>query len=215
MYVQDYGAPVGWRLALRHPERDRCDHHPERQRLRRGILRRRDGAAVRLRPGSFGGQRRRATRTHSAWTDSKWQFTHGVSDPTRGRPRHLGSTRTPRWPSARRAIAAQLELFADYAEQCRRCIPRVHEYFRGQRRCRCSRSGAATTRSSARPAHCAFARDLPGRRDQPARRRPLPPGKPADRGRRADPAVPGGASRRRRVIGPTGHLTNWTSADVF
>ncbi len=39
IYVQDYGAPIGWRLALRRPERDHRDHHPERQRLRRGLRR--------------------------------------------------------------------------------------------------------------------------------------------------------------------------------
>src|SRR5579875_1215229 len=35
IYVQDYGAPVGWRLALA----DHGDHHAERQRLRRGLRR--------------------------------------------------------------------------------------------------------------------------------------------------------------------------------
>ena len=33
MYVMDYGAPVGWRLALKHPERDQRTHRAERQRL--------------------------------------------------------------------------------------------------------------------------------------------------------------------------------------
>ena len=33
MYVMDYGAPVGWRLALKHPERVTGSHRAERQRL--------------------------------------------------------------------------------------------------------------------------------------------------------------------------------------
>ena len=40
MYVQDYGAPIGWRLALRNPAADHGDHQPERQRLRRRLHRR-------------------------------------------------------------------------------------------------------------------------------------------------------------------------------
>ena len=36
MYVMDYGAPVGWRLALKHPERVSGADRAERQRLRRG-----------------------------------------------------------------------------------------------------------------------------------------------------------------------------------
>ena len=34
IYVHDYGAPVGWRLALASPGVGQCDHYPERQRLR-------------------------------------------------------------------------------------------------------------------------------------------------------------------------------------
>ena len=34
LYVQDYGAPVGFRLAVKHPERVRALVDPERQRLR-------------------------------------------------------------------------------------------------------------------------------------------------------------------------------------
>ena len=33
MYVMDYGAPVGWRLALKHPERVTGLDRAERQRL--------------------------------------------------------------------------------------------------------------------------------------------------------------------------------------
>ena len=36
LYVQDYGAPVGYRLAVKHPERVTGSDRAERQRLRRG-----------------------------------------------------------------------------------------------------------------------------------------------------------------------------------
>ncbi len=39
IYVQDYGAPIGWRLALAAPAGHHRDRHPERQRLRRGLRR--------------------------------------------------------------------------------------------------------------------------------------------------------------------------------
>ena len=39
MYVQDYGAPIGWRLALDKPAGGHGDHQPERQCLRRRIRR--------------------------------------------------------------------------------------------------------------------------------------------------------------------------------
>ena len=39
IYVQDYGAPIGWRLALRHPRRHHRDRHAERQRIRRRVHR--------------------------------------------------------------------------------------------------------------------------------------------------------------------------------
>ena len=62
MYVQDYGAPVGWRLALANPDAVSADHHPERQRLR-GRLRRRTSGS---RCGSTGRTRTRRPRTPSA-----------------------------------------------------------------------------------------------------------------------------------------------------
>ena len=33
LYVFDYGAPTGFRLAVKHPERIASDHFAERQRL--------------------------------------------------------------------------------------------------------------------------------------------------------------------------------------
>ena len=64
IYVQDYGAPVGWRLALRHPERIAAIITQNGKRLRGGVRRRRDGAAIRLRPRAFRIQRRRAAGDH-------------------------------------------------------------------------------------------------------------------------------------------------------
>ena len=37
LYVQDYGAPIGFRIASRNPDADHGADHPERQRLHRGV----------------------------------------------------------------------------------------------------------------------------------------------------------------------------------
>jgi len=80
IYVQDYGAPVGWRLrwATRLGARH---HHPERQRLRSGLRAGVLGAAVGLRrEATPANESRHSTR---AGVDAiRWQYTHGVSDPT-------------------------------------------------------------------------------------------------------------------------------------
>src|SRR5271166_5535673 len=37
IYVQDYGAPIGWRLALADPGANHGDHQPKRKRVRRRL----------------------------------------------------------------------------------------------------------------------------------------------------------------------------------
>ena len=175
IYVQDYGAPVGWRLALRHPERIAAIITPERQCLRRGIRRRRDGAAVRLRP-------RRSEANAAALRDiisidgpemaiHPWGF-----GPVGGRPRHLDQRALSGGEHPER-VAAQLgcsPTTAPTSTSTRACTNTS-----ARRRCRCWRCGAATTRSSGRTAH-RRSRAICRGRDQPARRRPLPAGEPAE-----------------------------------
>ena len=126
LYVQDYGAPVGWRLALRHPERITA------------IITQNGNAYVEGFVGDameplfvYGRDRTEANaaplRELISLDGLKWQYTHGVSDPTLVDP--------DVWVNAHEAvavdedaIAAQLELFADYQTNVD-LYPRVHEYF--------------------------------------------------------------------------------------
>jgi pimeloyl-ACP methyl ester carboxylesterase len=58
----------------------------------------------------------------------KWQFTHGVSDPSVVDPDSWINAHSAVASSPER-VAAQLELFADYSSNVD-LYPRVHEYFR-------------------------------------------------------------------------------------
>jgi pimeloyl-ACP methyl ester carboxylesterase len=127
LYVQDYGAPVGWRLALRHPERIAAIVTQSGNAYVEGFV----GDA--MEPlFAYGRDRSEANakplRDLIGTDGLKWQYTHGVSDPTLVDP--------DAWVSAHAAvagddgaIAVQLDLFADYITNVE-LYPRVHEYFR-------------------------------------------------------------------------------------
>ncbi|WP_422749350.1 alpha/beta fold hydrolase [Mycobacterium sp. WMMD1722] len=127
LYVQDYGAPVGWRLALRHPERISAIVTQNGNAYVEGFV----GDA--MEPlFAYGRERTEANaaalRELISVEGLEWQFTHGVSDPTVVDP--------DVWLAAHAAVAsspdridAQLELFADYLSNVE-LYPQVHEYFR-------------------------------------------------------------------------------------
>ena len=127
LYVQDYGAPVGWRLALRHPERISAIVTQNGNAYVEGFV----GDA--MEPlFAYGRDRTEvnaaALRELISPAGLEWQYTHGVSDPTVVDP--------DAWVNAHAAVAAttekvaaQLELFADYASNVE-LYPRLHEYFR-------------------------------------------------------------------------------------
>ncbi|MCW2552083.1 MAG: hypothetical protein JWR78_1864 [Mycobacterium sp.] len=127
LYVQDYGAPVGWRLALRHPQRIAAIVTQNGNAYVEGFV----GDAM---EPLFAYGRDRSEANAKALRDLisidglKWQYTHGISDPTVVDP--------DAWVNAHaavadteEAIAVQLELFADYLTNVD-LYPRVHEYFR-------------------------------------------------------------------------------------
>lgn len=127
LYVQDYGAPVGWRLALRHPERVAAIVTQNGNAYVEGFV----GDA--MEPlFAYGRDRSEANakplRDLIGIDGLKWQYTHGVSDPTVVDP--------DVWVNAHAAVAdteeaveVQLALFADYVTNVE-LYPRVHEYFR-------------------------------------------------------------------------------------
>ncbi|MDO3639141.1 alpha/beta fold hydrolase [Mycolicibacterium arseniciresistens] len=127
LYVQDYGAPVGWRLALRHPERIAAVVTQNGNAYVEGFV----GDAM---EPLFAYGRDRSEANAAALRELitpaglEWQFTHGVSDPTVVDPdawatAHAAVASTPE------KVAAQLELFGDYHSNVE-LYPRVHEYFR-------------------------------------------------------------------------------------
>jgi pimeloyl-ACP methyl ester carboxylesterase len=127
LYVQDYGAPVGWRLALRHPDRISAIVTQNGNAYVEGFV----GDA--MEPlFAYGRDRTEANaaalRNLISIEGLQWQYTHGVSDPTVVDP--------DVWRAAHAAVAAdadrvdaQLDLFADYLSNVE-LYPRVHEYFR-------------------------------------------------------------------------------------
>jgi pimeloyl-ACP methyl ester carboxylesterase len=127
IYVQDYGAPIGWRLALRHPERIAAIVTQNGNAYVEGFV----GDAM---EPLFAYGRERSEANAAALREIisadglKWQFTHGVSDPSVVDP--------DTWVNAHSAVAsspakvaAQLELFADYSSNVE-LYPQVQNYFR-------------------------------------------------------------------------------------
>jgi pimeloyl-ACP methyl ester carboxylesterase len=127
LLLQDYGAPVGWRLALRHPDRITAVVTQNGNAYVDGFV----GDAM---EPLFAYGRDHSEANAKALRDIisldrlKWQYTHGVSDRTVVDP--------DVWINARAAvagneaaIAVQVELFADYITNVH-LYPQVHEYFR-------------------------------------------------------------------------------------
>jgi pimeloyl-ACP methyl ester carboxylesterase len=127
LYVQDYGAPVGWRLALRHPERITAVITQNGNAYVEGFV-----GDVMEPLFAYGRDRSEsnaaALRELISPAGLEWQYTHGVSDPTLVDPDswHTAHTAVASTPER---IEAQLALFGDYASNVD-LYPRVHEYFR-------------------------------------------------------------------------------------
>lgn len=126
VYVQDYGAPVAWRLALSDP--DAVD----------GVISQNGNAYEEGFVPDFwapiwaygeerSGENERALRPALAREAVEWQYLHGVPDPTRVDP--------DTWEHDLALLArpgkdrVQLELFGDYHVN-RELYPQVHEWLR-------------------------------------------------------------------------------------
>jgi len=127
LYVQDYGAPVGWRLALRHPDRITAIVTQNGNAYVEGFV------GDSMEPLFAYGRDRsevnaKVLRDLISIDGLKWQYTHGVSDPTVVDPDVWINARAA-VAGSEEAIAVQLELFADYITNVH-LYPQVHEYFR-------------------------------------------------------------------------------------
>ncbi|HEY2021768.1 alpha/beta hydrolase [Paraburkholderia sp.] len=125
LYVFDYGAPTGFRVALKHPERITAIISQNGNAYEEGLS---DGwnpiRAYWQDPSQANRDALRALLTHDT---TVWQYTHGVSDPTRVSP---DSYSLDEFYLARPgAHDVQLDLFGDYQSNVA-LYPAFQQYFR-------------------------------------------------------------------------------------
>ncbi|GAA4543130.1 alpha/beta fold hydrolase [Amycolatopsis samaneae] len=126
LYVQDYGAPIGWRLALKHPERISAIVTQNGNGYEDGFVESfwADVWAYAANPGP---DTEPAVRVALSREAIRWQYTHGVADPS------LVSPDT--WEHDFALVSRegndeiQLALFRDYASN-RPLYPLLHEFLR-------------------------------------------------------------------------------------
>jgi pimeloyl-ACP methyl ester carboxylesterase len=126
MYVQDYGAPVGWRLAIRDPLSITAVISQNGNAYTEGFVEEYwepiwNFASA---PNQVNGEAIRSAFTLDA---IKWQYTHGVPDPSLVSP----DTWNHDYALIRRpgSSEVQLELARDYTSNLE-VYPELHEYFR-------------------------------------------------------------------------------------
>ena len=126
IYVQDYGAPIGWRLALLHPESVEGVITQNGNAYEDGFVEE-FWAPVWAYAADRSEANETALRPALGREAVVWQYTHGVPDPSTVDP--------SAWEHdlallARPGVAeAQLALFADYVSN-RDLYPRVHDWLR-------------------------------------------------------------------------------------
>jgi len=125
IYVFDYGAPTGFRLAVRHPERITAIISQNGNAYEEGLS---DGwTPIRAYWEDSSQANRNALRAFMTPETTRWQYTHGVTDPTTVSPdgQNLDNFYLAR-PSA---DEVQLDLFGDYKSNVA-LYPSFQEYFR-------------------------------------------------------------------------------------
>ncbi|MGW1542117.1 alpha/beta fold hydrolase [Streptomyces sp. NPDC002309] len=129
MYVQDYGAPIGWRLALRSPERVTAIITQNGNAYEAGFVKPFwDGAfAYAQAPGPDTEGPMRAALTLEI---TRWQYLNGVADPTLVSPDNWVHDQALLDRPGNDEI--QLGLFRDYPTNVD-LYPQVHQYFRDSR----------------------------------------------------------------------------------
>jgi len=128
VYVFDYGAPTGFRLAVRHPERITAIISQNGNAYEEGLS---DGwNPIRAYWQDRSQANRNALRSFLAPETTIWQYTHGVSDTTRVSPD--GYSLDNFYLARRGADEVQLDLFGDYKSNVA-LYPVFQEYFRKHR----------------------------------------------------------------------------------
>jgi pimeloyl-ACP methyl ester carboxylesterase len=124
-YVFDYGAPTGFRLAVRHPERITAIISQNGNAYEEGLS---DGwTPIRAYWEDRSPANRNALRAFLAPETTRWQYTHGVPDQTMVSPD--GQNLDNFYLTRPGADEIQLDLFGDYKSNID-LYPSFQEYFR-------------------------------------------------------------------------------------
>jgi pimeloyl-ACP methyl ester carboxylesterase len=128
VYVFDYGAPTGFRLALRHPERIAAIISQNGNAYQEGLS---DGwTPIRAYWQDPSAANREALRAFLTPETTRWQYVHGVADETAVSPD--GYTLDSHYLARPGADEVQLDLFLDYASNVA-LYPEFQAYFRKHR----------------------------------------------------------------------------------
>jgi pimeloyl-ACP methyl ester carboxylesterase len=128
IYIFDYGAPTGLRLALKHPERITAIISQNGNAYQEGLSTGWD--PVRAYWTERSEANRHALRAFLAPETTIWQYTHGVSDPASVSPD--GYTLDNHYLARPGAHEIQLDLLGDYATNVA-LYPEFQAYFRDSR----------------------------------------------------------------------------------
>src|SRR3984957_12390878 len=124
VYVFDCGAPTGFRLAVRHPERITAIISQNGNAYEEGLS---DGwTPIRAYWQDPSPANREALRAFLKPETTRWQYTHGVPDPTKVAPD--GYSLDNFYLSRHGADEAQLDLMGDYKSNVA-MYPTFHAYF--------------------------------------------------------------------------------------
>jgi pimeloyl-ACP methyl ester carboxylesterase len=125
LYVFDYGAPTGFRMAVRHPDRITAIISQNGNAYEEGLS---DGwTPIRAYWEDPSQANRKALRTFLAPETTHWQYTHGVPDPTTVSPD--GQNLDNYYLARPGADEVQLDLFGDYKSNVA-LYPTFQQYFR-------------------------------------------------------------------------------------
>jgi pimeloyl-ACP methyl ester carboxylesterase len=128
LYVFDYGAPVGFRVAVRHPERVTAIVSQNGNAYEEGLSDAWNPVQAYWKEPSAAN--REAIRVLVQPETTVWQYTHGVPDPARISPDGYGLDNY--YLARPGAVEIQLDLFLDYASNVA-LYPVFQDYFRTRR----------------------------------------------------------------------------------
>ena len=128
VYVFDYGAPTGFRLAMKHPERITAIISQNGNAYEEGLSQ--GWNPIRAYWEDPSPANRQALRTFLTPETTKWQYTHGVPDPSAVSPD--GYSLDNFYLARPGADELQLDLFGDYKSNVA-LYPAFQAYFRSHR----------------------------------------------------------------------------------